>query len=129
MSKLIYSVIGILFIGGVAWLIMTPGKPSKYDGFAQCVRDTKTVTFFGAFWCPHCQSQKALFGKSSKFLPYVECSTPDSRGQLKVCIDAGIKTYPTWEFATSSLVASTTRVTGEIGLVELSEKTGCKLPE
>ncbi|MFZ2522636.1 MAG: thioredoxin domain-containing protein [Minisyncoccia bacterium] len=129
MNKFTYGLIGLIFLAGVIWLIQTPGKPSKYDSFAQCIRDTKTVTFYGAFWCPHCQAQKARFGKSAKYLPYVECSTPDSRGQLKVCIDSGITTYPTWEFSTSTLVASTTRITGEMELLDLSEKTGCKLPE
>ena len=107
------------------WLIMTPGKPSKYDDFAKCIKD-KGVTFFGAFWCPHCQAQKARFGKSAKYLPYVECSTPDSRGQLQVCIDADIKTYPTWEFPVGT---TTERVTGEIELVDLAAKTSCELPK
>jgi len=129
MNKYTYSLIGLLALAGVVWLIMTPGKPGKLDDFAKCINDTKTVTFYGAFWCPHCQSQKAMFGKSAKYLPYVECSTPDSRGQLQVCIDKDIKTYPTWDFATSSLIASSTRITGEMQLVDLAEKTSCVLPE
>ena len=125
MKKYLYVLIGLLVLGGVVWLIMTPGKPSKYDDFAKCIKD-KGVTFFGAFWCPHCQAQKARFGKSAKYLPYVECSTPDSRGQLQVCIDADIKTYPTWEFPVGT---TTERVTGEIELVDLAAKTSCELPK
>lgn len=125
MKKYLYILMGLFVLGGVVWLIMTPGKPSKYDGFAQCIKD-KGVTFFGAFWCPHCQAQKARFGKSAKYLPYVECSTPDSKGQLQICIDADIKTYPTWEFPVGT---TTERMTGEIELVDLAAKTSCVLPE
>lgn len=125
MKKYLYYILGLLFLAGIVWLIITPGKPSKYDGFAQCLKD-KGATFFGAFWCPHCQAQKARFGKSAKYLPYIECSTPDSRGQLQVCIDADIKTYPTWEF----IVGTTTeRLTGQIELADLASKTSCVLPE
>jgi thiol-disulfide isomerase/thioredoxin len=131
MKKYLYITIGLLFIAGVVWLVMTPGKPSKYDQFAQCIRDKKTVTFFGAFWCPHCQAQKARFGKSAQYLPYVECSTPDSQGQTQVCKDNGITTYPTWDFATgtTALATTTTRHTGEMELVDLAEVTECELPQ
>ena len=128
MNKYTYGIIGILAVAGIVWLIMTPGKPGKYDEFAQCITDTKSVTFYGAFWCPHCQNQKARFGKSAKYLPYVECSTPDGQSQLQICTDAGITTYPTWEFATSSINPSTSRLVGEIELTDLAEKTKCELP-
>lgn len=129
MNKYIYWVLGVLFIVAVVWVIKTPGKSGKYDEFAKCIaQPEKGVTFFGAFWCPHCQAQKARFGKSSKYLPYVECSTVDGRGQLQICKDAGIVTYPTWEFATSSFATSTYRVVGEMELTDLSEKTKCVLP-
>lgn len=129
MNKYTYGFVGLLILAGIVWLIMTPGKPGKYDDFAKCLSDKKTVTFFGAFWCPHCQNQKAMFGKSSKYIPYVECSTPDGRNQLQVCKDKGITTYPTWEFATSSVSTTTKIITGEIQLNEIAELTQCPLPE
>ncbi len=131
MNKYISWVIGILVVLGIVWLIITPGKAGKLDAFAQCIRDKKTVTFFGAFWCPHCQAQKARFGSSAKYLPYVECSTPDGQGQTQVCIDNAITTYPTWQFATGTLptATSTYRHVGEMELVDLSEATGCMLPK
>lgn len=129
MNKYTYGLLTLLVLGGIVWLIQTPGKPSKLDAFAKCINDTKTVTFWGAFWCPHCQAQKAIFGKSAKYLPYVECSTLDGQAQLQICKDAGIQTYPTWDFATSSIIASTTRITGVIELSDLAEKTNCALPE
>lgn len=122
MKKFIYILIALLFIGGVTYVITAPAKAGKYDSFAQCIKDSG-ATFYGAFWCPHCQAQKAEFGVSAKLLPYVECSTPDGQGQTQVCKDAGVTSYPTWKFANS-----TTTLTGEIPLTDLAEKTGCKLP-
>ena len=124
--KIFLSVIGLLILGVVATILLrsddVPAGPGKYDTFATCLKDAEAV-FYGAFWCPHCQAQKKLFGPSAKLLPYVECSTADGQGQLQACIDKNIKTYPTWEFADS------TQLNGEIPLAQLAEKTACILPE
>lgn len=92
------------------------------DSFAQCLKD-KGAIFYGAFWCSHCNNQKKAFGSSQKLLPYVECSTPDGKGQTKQCTDAGIDGYPTWVFPDGS------RQSGEIPLKTLADKTGCQLPQ
>ncbi|OGM26537.1 hypothetical protein A3D00_03480 [Candidatus Woesebacteria bacterium RIFCSPHIGHO2_02_FULL_38_9] len=113
-------VVGLIFIGK-GWL-ESNNTPGKLDEFAKCLKDKKAV-FYGAYWCSHCQNQKKEFGKSEKFLPYVECSTPDGRGQLKYCTDKNIEGYPTWEFADGS------RESGEVSLEKLSEKTDCSLPQ
>lgn len=105
----------------VGLLIYADRTPGKYDQFAQCLKD-KGAVFYGAFWCKHCQNQKAMFGKSKKFLPYVECSTPDTKGQIEACNEKGIRTYPTWFFPDMS------STTGETSLAVLSERTGCPLP-
>src|SRR4030095_5057246 len=102
----------------VAYVVLTSG-PGKYDDFAKCLSQ-KDVKMYGAFWCPHCKEQKAEFGSSVQYLPYVECSTPDGQGQLQVCIDAGIKSYPTWDF-------NGKKETGVFTLAELSQKTSCPL--
>ena len=120
-NTLIWILLLVLVVAGVVWLIKTPGKSGKLDSFATCIADSG-ATFFGAFWCPHCQNQKAMFGSSAKYLPYKECSTPDGRGQLPVCTDAGVTTYPTWEFADG------TRESGEVSLERLSELSNCPLP-
>lgn len=127
MNNFKYLLILLVFVGGVTWLTLTPGKPGKYDDFAQCLGE-KGAKFYGAFWCPHCQNQKALFGRSAKLLPYTECSTPNGQGQLAVCKDLGINTYPTWYFASSTSELPDIR-TGEVSLEELSERTSCVLPE
>ncbi len=122
MKKYLWIIILIAFALGVVWLIKTPGKPGKLDTFATCIKDSGTL-FYGAFWCPHCQAQKALFGPSAKLLPYIECSTPDGNNQLPVCKDAGVTGYPTWKFPDGSVK------TGEVSLAALSELTQCQLPQ
>lgn len=113
--------VAVLLVTGLAFLNKEQDNgPGEYDTLAQCLKD-KGATFYGAFWCPHCQEQKKLFGKSAKLLPYVECSTPNAQGQLQVCTDKEIKGYPTWEFSDGSRVAKTMQ------LEELAEKTSCPL--
>lgn len=108
----------------VALIVFTTNKniaPSPYDEFAQCLSD-KGVKMYGAWWCPHCQAQKELFGSSVKLVNYIECSSPGSQSMNQVCKDAGIEGYPTWEFADQ------TRASGEQTLEALAEKSGCVLP-
>ncbi|PJE74201.1 MAG: hypothetical protein COV01_01760 [Candidatus Taylorbacteria bacterium CG10_big_fil_rev_8_21_14_0_10_41_48] len=97
-SVIVIVGITIAIVGGIVWYSSTPGQ---FDGLAQCLKD-RGVTFYGAFWCPHCQEQKAEFGKSAKLLPYFECSTPDGSSQLPACREEGIEGYPTWVFADGS---------------------------
>lgn len=111
----------VVVVAGIIWLIRTPGKPGQLDTFAQCVADSET-TFWGTFWCPNCQNQKALFGASAKLLPYTECSTADGKSQLPVCSEAGIEAYPTWDWPDG------TQDKGTVPLEYISEKTSCPLP-
>lgn len=119
-----FIVIGglVIIIALTTLLVAAPSKPGQYDDFASCL-DQSGALFYGAFWCPACQDQKARFGRSAGLLPYVECSTPDGRGMLSKCSEIGIKSYPTWEFAGGE------RVVGVLSLEELSQKTECSLPE
>jgi glutaredoxin len=53
--------------------------------------------FYGAYWCPHCEDQKAMFGASAHRLPYIECSPGGRRTpQASVCNAAKVRSYPTW---------------------------------
>ena len=110
----------ILIILIISTMVLTGCSSKNYDNFASCLNE-KGVTFYGAFWCPHCQATKALFGRSAKLLPYVECSTPDGKSQLSICTEKDIKGYPTWVFGDES------RLTGEQTLTALAEKTACPL--
>lgn len=119
-----FLVLGIvlLIVAFVVFLVKTPGKTGELDKFAQCLGE-KGVIFYGAFWCPNCQNQKAMFGRSSKELPYVECSTPDGKRQLSECSEKGIEAYPTWIFEDGK------KIEGVISLEDLRDKTDCPLPK
>ena len=112
------SFIVLVFIA-VAWNKYTP---SILDDFSKCIAE-ENVKFYGAFWCPYCQEQKHLFGKSEKFIPYIECSNPDRKTQTNICIEEKIQTYPTWKFDDGKVCTSV------IQLDILAKITGCELPD
>jgi len=121
----LWTIVAVLIIGGgITWLATrpsTPPPPGQYDDFAKCLTEKK-ATFYGAFWCSHCQNQKKEFGDSMKYVTYVECSTADGKNQTQICKDNKIEGYPTWVFADGS------RQDGEVSFEKLAEKTGCTLP-
>lgn len=122
-KSLIFSLSIVIVVLAVAGLyIFSSRNPGKYDQFATCLKD-KGALFYGAFWCPHCQDQKKMFGSSAKMLPYIECSLPDASGQTPVCKEKKIEGYPTWIFADG------TQESGTLTLAQLAEKTSCALPE
>lgn len=123
-SLILIAAVVVVVAAGLWYVAGNKGtvEPGKYDTLAVCLKD-KGVIFYGAFWCPHCQSQKKLFGSSQALLPYVECSTPDGQGVLQICKDNKIESYPTWVFSDAS------RLTGEIPLAMLASKSGCELPQ
>ena len=129
-AKIFLSVIALLVLGTITTILLrsdvTPPGPGKYDEFAKCLAD-KGAVFYGAFWCSHCQAQKKLFGSSQKLLPYVECSTPDGRGQTQFCADKKIPGYPSW------VLKDGIRIPNENGagvtLETLASKTSCELPK
>ncbi|HXY13557.1 MAG TPA: hypothetical protein VEI26_03550 [Terriglobales bacterium] len=96
-------------------------QSNRLNAFAQCL-GSKGAKMYGAFWCPHCDSQKEIFGSSFQYAPYVECGVKGSRTPAQVCVDANVKHYPTWVFADGA------RVEGEHSLEFLSQETGCPLP-
>lgn len=112
----------VLIFGGIigfrAW---SESQPGMYGQFASCLGE-KGAKFYGAFWCPHCQDQKRMFGNSAKLLPYVECSLPDGRTMTAECKAKNIDGFPTWEFSDGS------RLDGVVQISGLAEKTGCELP-
>lgn len=116
-----WIIITVVVIGAlIAFLVIEGNKPGKYDSFAQCIADSG-AKMYGAWWCPHCAAEKALFGKSAEKLPYVECQT-QAHTQNATCDAAGIQGYPTWIFKDGS------RLTGEQTFETLGTKTNCRVP-
>jgi len=127
-TKKIAIILGILIAGVVilaAFGVFKSDEKRALEadiiGFAECLKE-EGATFYGAFWCPHCQNQKRIFGKkASDSLPYVECSTQDGQNQTEACIEAGVESYPTWEFADG------TRVGGTQSIQDLAAQTSCPI--
>jgi len=122
-----------VIIGGVSALAVSVNKKNSIEAnpvlatalatTAQCLQDSG-AKFYGASWCPHCARQKALFMKSIKTVPYVECAEGGAGSpQTQVCIDAKIQSYPTWEFATDL------RGSLEIAPADLAVISGCSVTE
>ena len=127
-------IIVILILGTIGAVLLHPATsslpqgPGKYDTFAQCLK-ASGITFYGAFWCPHCQAQKKEFGSSEKYLPYVECSTPDGQSQTQVCKDKNITSYPTWILADGTRIPDDSPDGAGVKLETLAAKTSCPLPQ
>ncbi len=92
--------------------------------FASCLASRGT-RMYGTFWCPHCEAEIAKLKLAREELVkmnmYIECSTPDGRGQTDICKDRQITGYPTWEFADGS------RLQGGQSLETIAGRSGCTL--
>jgi hypothetical protein len=72
--------------------------------------------------CPH--DQKQLFGKEAvQYITYVECSTPEGRGQTPQCQQQQIQGYPTWKINGQKLPSGTKSLEE---LVQLSGYQGAR---
>jgi uncharacterized membrane protein/glutaredoxin len=99
--------IGSLVAGGLTAAVLVPfgaafifAMPSGAGGGAEAalarhLRETGAV-MYGAYWCPHCQEQKDLFGAAAHDLPYVECDPKGVNARPDLCEKAGVKAFPTW---------------------------------
>ncbi len=94
----------------------TSGTPAKYDTFADCVTNSGAI-FYGTEWCPHCKSQKTLFGDAFAKINYVDCDQEST-----LCQNAKITGYPTWIFADGTMRSGTQP------LADIAEMTECALP-
>lgn len=83
--------------------------------FAQCLTDAG-LTMYGTSWCSHCQNQKKLFGKSFKYINFVDC---DRNSQE--CALAGVQGYPTWR-------VNNQNYPGEQNFITLGGLTNCEVP-
>lgn len=95
------------------------GARATLDDFARCL--TKAgARFYGTSWCPHCAAQRRTFGPAFAQIDYVECSVGGTKETTQECTQAGVTSYPTWEFRGGA------RETGELSLERLAQKTRCK---
>lgn len=118
-NVLIYGVIIALL--AAAYLAGRYYRDHKHDSFAKCLA-AKNAKMYGLYWCPHCADQKAEFGKSFHYVPYVECAIKGSRELAPECKAAGVKLFPSWQFGVEPPKE------GVLSLEEISQKSGCSLP-
>jgi uncharacterized membrane protein/glutaredoxin len=83
---------------------------------ADHLRESGAV-FYGAYWCPHCQAQKQMFGAAASSLPYVECDPRGTGAQPAACQAAGVRAYPTWVIGGQTLE-------GEVSPADLARLSG-----
>lgn len=95
---------------------MCTEENGKYDEFAQCITE-KGATMYGSYTCSHCQNQKDMFGASFKYVSYVDCNQNSD-----TCVGLGISAIPAW-------IINDKKYVGEQSLQQLSDITGCELPE
>ena len=118
LARMVLLPLVVVLVSGAA---ASSGDEARMDAFAKCLTGKKTI-MYGSFWCSHCDEQKKLFGKSFRYVNYVECSVPGSRQTTFACQIAHIRYTPTWTFADGE------RREGTQTLQQLSAKTGCPLP-
>ncbi|PZV06708.1 MAG: hypothetical protein DCF32_09210 [Leptolyngbya sp.] len=87
----------LLLVGCGPEPTQTVTDATSYEAqLAQHLADTGSV-MYGAYWCPHCADQKAMFGDAVEQVPYVECAADGDNPQPELCEQKGIQGYPTWE--------------------------------
>ncbi len=75
------------------------------------------IVMYSAYWCPHCNDQKQLFGKNAvEELIIVECAKDGKNNKYELCQEKGIEGFPSWEI--NNEIYSGTR-----SLNELAEMT------
>src|SRR5258708_4053201 len=90
-------VVAVLAPFGAAFIFAMPSSAGSGSeaALARHLRESGAV-MYGAYWCPHCEEQKALFGDAARDLPYVECDPNGVNARPDLCEKAGVKAFPTW---------------------------------
>jgi|SRR3989344_3497585 len=109
----IYVIIVLFLVVGAYWY-SNYSIPGEYDEFAKCLSE-RGVKMYGTNWCPHCKTQKEIFGKSFRHVDYVNCDY-----NMNKCLDAGVEGYPTWKINGENYPGVQT-------LERLSELSECEL--
>ncbi len=82
---IIAAVIGFIVLAAASYSVYSAKKPGQYDNFAKCLSEKGAVMYGAMDWCKYTQAQKAMFGKSFKYISYHEFQDLP-----------GIKKTPTW---------------------------------
>jgi hypothetical protein len=121
MKKLFLAAIATLSVFALAACTQPEPKDGQYAVLAKCLT-AKGVKFYGAFWCPHCQNQKKMFGDDIRYIDYVECDPKGENSKTEECLKAGVERYPSWFFPGQGITP------GEQKPEELAVKANCEVP-
>jgi len=90
-------------------LVIIGGSYIAHSGVRKSAPVTKTMielakhlnntnsSMYGSYTCPHCNTQKLMFGDAFKYINYVECNPGGQNSKASLCSEKGIDSYPTWE--------------------------------
>jgi uncharacterized membrane protein len=92
--------VAAIVLGAFIFAAGPEGATPYQLALARHLAQSKAV-FYGAYWCPHCQEQKHMFGGAAGFLPYVECDSKGTNAQPERCERAGVRVFPTWDIGGS----------------------------
>jgi len=106
---IIGAIAGVLILAVISYSVYSISRPGPYDNFAKCITEKGAVMYGAMGWCKFTQGQKAMFGKSFKYINYHEFN------ELP-----GIKKTPTW-------VINGQWYDNVQSFDKLSALTGCKL--
>ena len=96
--------------------VITSVSSKEKINFAKFLTNNNIV-MYSAYWCPHCNDQKQLFGKKAvEELKIVECAKDGKDNQYELCQEKGIEGFPSWEI--NSQIYS-----GTMSLNKLAEMT------
>jgi hypothetical protein len=110
----VYAVVAVVLIFLAYALFSSYSKPGSYDSFAQCLTDNGAA-MYGTSWCKFCNKQKEMFGKSFKYVNFIDCDANKA-----LCLTENIKSYPTW-------IINGTNYVGKKPLNYLASLTNCSL--
>jgi glutaredoxin len=114
-SKLVLSSLGIcacLGLAGGAIALSRSMTESQIQAAAPTTVQTKPAVtalarhlkkvgakMYGAYWCPHCNHQKEVFGEATfkAYIAYIECAEDGANANPKLCRAKKISGFPTWE--------------------------------
>ncbi len=116
-GKLVFRVVLVALVvslGGLGWAAAVD-RPADQGGgrgvplpvtttsSTEAVALAKHLTasgavMYSAWWCPHCNDQKQLFGQeASAQLKVIECAPDGRNSQKALCDTKKIEGFPTWE--------------------------------
>ena len=81
----VYSAIIVVIVAIAGLTVYQASAAGKYDAFAKCLNEKGAVMYGAMSWCHYTQEQRAMFGKSFKYVNYKEYTEGE-----------GIQITPTW---------------------------------